>query len=117
MENKAKTTVTGSARMPDVEDVGEKGMEGAKKTLGAVIDGMMPVLAKGPRARVGVIVTMKTKGGNPTITTTTATRKKKRPMPEIFFDQSCTNYIIELVFLRFLRSPLKRKHGKIWIKI
>ena len=47
MENKAKTTVTGSARMPDVEDVGEKGMEGAKKTLGAVIDGMMPVLAKG----------------------------------------------------------------------
>lgn len=26
-------------------------------------------------------------------------------------------YIIELVFLRFLRSPLKRKHGKIWIKI
>lgn len=47
IENSAKTVVKGRARMPDAEEVGEAGKEGAKKVLGEIVDGMMPILSRG----------------------------------------------------------------------
>ena len=43
-QNEAETRVKSTAAMPTADDVGAGGMEGAKKALESVVDGMCPIL-------------------------------------------------------------------------